>query len=144
MIDMTNNRVPYGLLTDEEKAALHEHEKAGGEFKRYAPVDLGGWCYSIPEWCDESTYRTVPLPKTQDVIAWERLPDWAQWVARDEGGDVWAYDEEPDHRAIGWVFESSSLRIDDGPGIVQIDDWPGIVQIGTCDWKDSKQRRPQK
>jgi hypothetical protein len=29
---MTNNRVPYGLLTDEERAALHEHEKAGGKF----------------------------------------------------------------------------------------------------------------
>ena len=33
MIDMTNNRVPYGLLTDEEKAALREHKKAGGTFK---------------------------------------------------------------------------------------------------------------
>ena len=30
MIDMTNNRVPYFLLTDEEKAVLHEHEKACG------------------------------------------------------------------------------------------------------------------
>jgi hypothetical protein len=133
MIDMTQNRVPYGLLTDEEKAALRDHEKAGGKFECYYPAGFR-WSRCIPEWCDESTYRTVPLPKTQDVIAWERLPDWAQWVARDEGGDVWAYDEEPDHRAIGWVFESSSLRIDD---------WPGIVQIGTCDWQDSKQRRPR-
>ena len=29
-VDMTNNRVPYGLLTYEEKAALREHK---GEFE---------------------------------------------------------------------------------------------------------------
>jgi len=25
----------------------------------------------------------------------------------------------------------------------RIDDFPGIVQIGTCDWTESKQRRPK-
>jgi hypothetical protein len=136
MIDMTNNRVPYGLLTDEEKAALHEHEKAGGEFKRYAPVDLGGWCYSIPEWCDESTYRTVPLPKTQDVIAWERLPAWVEWVARDADFDVLGHRLEPNikNQDETWLSRGKLIRIDD---------FPGIVSLGTCDWKDSKQRRPR-
>jgi hypothetical protein len=134
-IDMTNNRVPYSLLTDEEKAALYEHEKAGGKFERYAPVDLGGWCYSIPEWCDESTYRTVPLPKTQDVIAWDRLPDWAEWVARNNSGGVWAYQKEPCMLSIMWDNVSGDFR--------RIDDFPGIVQIGTVDWEDSKQRRPR-
>jgi hypothetical protein len=135
-VDMTNNRVPYGLLTDEEKAALHEHEKAGGEFERYAPADLGGWCYTLPEWCDESIYRTVPLPeKTQYVIAWEKLPDWAEWVARDRDGTICAYDEEPEYYINYWMFEGSHCT--------RIDDFPGIVQIGTVDWKDSKQRRPR-
>jgi len=133
-IDMTNNRVPYGLLTDEEKAALHEHEKAGGEFERYAPVDLGGWCYSIPEWCDESIYRTVPLPKTQDVIAWDRLPDWVEWVARDSDGGVFGYDFEPKSRDDKWAMVVRFRRIDD---------FPGIVFPGTCDWTESKQRRPR-
>jgi len=131
-VDMTNNRVPYGLLTDEEKAALHEHEKAGGEFKRYAPADLGGWCYSIPEWCDESIYRTVPLPKTQDVIAWDRLPDWVEWVARNEDGTVWCFQFDPEDRSGVWLSRSKYRRIDD---------FPGIVQIGTADCKNSKQRR---
>ena len=139
-IDTTQNRVPYGLLTDEEKAALRDHEKAGGKFECYYPAGFR-WSRCIPEWCDESTYRTVPLPeKTQDVIAWDRLPAWVEWVARDEGGVVWGYDEEPEcnggsRRGGGWwMFESSSLRIDD---------WPGIVHIGTADWRDSKQRRPR-
>jgi hypothetical protein len=139
-IDMTNNRVPYGLLTDEEKAALHEHKKAGGKFE-YCTSDAFGWgACVIAAWFNDTIYRTVTLPKTQDVIAWDRLPDWVQWVARDEGGVVWGYDEEPEcnggsRRGGGWwMFESSSLRIDD---------FPGIVQIGTCDWTSSKQRRPQ-
>jgi hypothetical protein len=136
-IDMTNNRVPYGLLTDEEKAALHEHEKAGGKFQaRYSgtmfvdPVE--------PTWHHNIIYRTVPLPKTQDVIAWDRLPDWVEWVARDEiDGAIHAYDaNEPWLTAEGGVWLTSwDYR--------RIDDFPGIVQIGTVDWKDSKQRKPR-
>ena len=129
MIDMSNNRVPYGLLTDEEKAALHEHKKAGGEF-----LLCTDWCELIPmcdpDWVNRCVYRTVPLPKTQDVIAWEKLPDRIEWVARGYDGMVWGYVSDPSLQLSGWVA-------------VRIDDFPGIVQIGTCDWKDSKQRRPR-
>lgn len=74
--------------------------------------------------------RTVPLPLTltQDVIAWEKLPDWVETVMRDENGKVFA-------SYTNYPLNGSGIRIDD---------FPGIVQIGTCDWKDSKQRRPQK
>ena len=126
-IDMSNNRVPYGLLTDEEKTALHEHEQAGGKFEYW----LGnGWEQLRPTWFYNITYRPVPLPKTQDVIAWDRLPDWVQWVMRKESGHVWGYDEDR------WSnFSGRNIRIDDWPGIV--------VQIGTVDWRDSRQRRPR-
>jgi hypothetical protein len=121
-IDMTNNRVPYGLLTDEEKAALEAHEKAGGEFSY---IGGGGRRYLSKTWRINSIVRAVPLPeKTQDVIAWEKLPDWVEWVARDMEGSVWCYE------AGGAVHR-------------RIDDFPGIVQIGTCDWTESKQRRPR-
>jgi hypothetical protein len=135
MIDMTNNRVPYGLLTDEEKAALHEHEKAGGVIAYYWG---SGWI-SVGEvmWNGnkDKIYRTVPLPeKTQDVIAWEKLPDWVEWVERDSDGGVFGYDFEPKSRDAKWLMMSRYRRIDD---------FPGIVQIGTVDWKDSKQRRPR-
>jgi hypothetical protein len=132
MIDMTNNRVPYGLLTDEEKAALEAHEKAGGEFSY---IGGGGRRYLSKTWRINSIVRAVPLPeKTQDVIAWEKLPDRVEWVARDEDGEVRGSEIEPE------------LVVDhgfwDGPDI-RIDDFPGIVQIGTVDWEDSKQRRPR-
>lgn len=133
-VDMTNNRVPYGLLTDEEKAALHEHEKVGGKFqasysgtKFVDPVE--------PTWHSYAIYRTVPLPKTQDVIAWEKLPDWVEWVAREQGNRVYAADIEMQLYSGLWMCHSRRIRIDDFPGIV--------VQIGTCDWRDSKQRRPR-
>jgi hypothetical protein len=133
-IDMTNNRVPYGLLTDEEKAALHDHQE-DGKFERYSPAGCRWW-RCIPEWSDESIYRTVPLPKTQDVIAWDRLPDWVEWVARDESRKVNCSDVEPEYCVAHWLYR---LPTD----VRRIDDFPGIVQIGTCDWKDSKQRRPR-
>jgi hypothetical protein len=134
MIDMTNNRVQYGLLTEEEKAALHDHEKAGGDF---LVTTLGSpWFIKTSGgFTDHGTYRTVPLPKTQDVIAWDRLPDWVEWVAREQDNRVYAADIEMQLYSGLWMCHSKRIRIDDFPGIV--------VQIGTCDWRDSKQRRPR-
>ncbi len=133
-IDMTNNRVPYGLLTDEEKAALHDHKKAGGVIELCTSDALGWGACVIAAWFNDTIYRTVPLPKTQDVIAWEKLPDWVEGVVRDSDGGVFGYDFEPKSRDAKWLMMSRYRRIDD---------FPGIVQIGTVDWKDSKQRRPR-
>ena len=132
-IDMTNNRVPYGLLTDAERAALHEHWKAGGVVEHHCD---GVWFKYAPSWLYNVVYRTDPLPKTQDVIAWEKLPDRVEWVARDANGEVNGYVKEPytDGYDDQWLVYLDYARIDD---------FPGIVQIGTCDWKDSKQRRPR-
>jgi hypothetical protein len=133
-IDMSNNRVPYRLLTEEEWAALREHKKAGGDLEYYCD---GVWSKCGPSWSTEGIYRTVPLPKTQDVIAWDRLPDWAQWVARDATDEVHAYDDSDPHlkgKDDQWMTFAHYRRIDD---------FPGIVQIGTVDWRESKQRRPR-
>jgi hypothetical protein len=130
-LDMTNNRVPYGLLTAKEKAVLHEHWDAGGVIEHHCD---GVWFEYAPSWLSNVVYRTVPL--TQDVIAWEKLPDRVEWVARDANGEVNGYVKEPytDGCDDQWLVYLDYARIDD---------FPGIVQIGTCDWKDSKQRRPR-
>jgi hypothetical protein len=132
---MTNNRVPYGLLTDEEKAALREHEKAGGVIELCTSDALGWGACVIAAWFNDTIYRTVHIPKTQDVIAWEKLPDWVEWVARDMDGEICARQAEPELEYEHWQGTAGMYR--------RIDDFPGIVQIGTCDWKDSKQRRPK-
>jgi hypothetical protein len=133
-IDMTQNRVPYGLLTDAEKTAMHEHK---GEFEHWC---AGDWINSggAVAFYSNVIYRTVPLPKTRDVIAWERLPDWVQWVARNEiDGAVHAYDvNDP------WLTEEGGVWLTTGD-YRRIDDFPGLVQIGTADWRESKQRRPR-
>jgi hypothetical protein len=76
------------------------------------------------------------------VIAWDRLldwvPGWVEWVVRDVHGTVVGYDKEPNLCGAEWAIDGRFVR-------VRISDYPGIVvQIGTADWKDSKQRRPQK
>jgi len=134
-INMSNNRVPYGLLTDEEKAALHEHKKAGGKLKHWHDDTI---------WVDTTSihfyggliYRTVPLPKTQDVIEWEKLPDWVEWVARTAAGTSWGFECDPTPATGWWIMQANGEAR-------RIDDFPGIVRIGTVDWRDSKQRRPR-
>jgi hypothetical protein len=60
-IDMTNNRVPYGLLTDEELEALWRHKDERGEFEYYT----GCWERDEkPSWGFDTVYRTLPIPKT--------------------------------------------------------------------------------
>jgi hypothetical protein len=134
MIDMTNNRVPYGLLTEEEKAALHNHYEAGGTILVFVALEREWHQKSAQNVWPNLVYRTLPLPKTQDVIAWEKLPDWAEWVSRNDVGAVYAHRLEPNKNASCWFSPGMDRRIDD---------FPGIVQIGTCDWTDSKQRRPR-
>lgn len=136
MIDMSQNRVPYGLLTDEEKSVLHRHVKAGGELV-FTGVSRDIWDTrrTSLSFYDHCVYRIVPL--TQDEIAWDRLPDWAEWVVRDSDGDVIVFEGEPGKLNGMWeVCSGNRRRIDDFPGIV--------IKRGTCDWKDSKQRKPSK
>jgi hypothetical protein len=51
-VDMTNNRVPYGLLTDEEKAALHNHYEAGGNILVFVALER--------EWHQKSAQNVWP------------------------------------------------------------------------------------
>ncbi len=89
-----------------------------------------------PVWQSVYVYRTVPLPLTQDEIAWDRLPDWVEHVARDEDDEVFAWESDPGTLDFAWhAHFGKRRRIDDFPGI--------IIKRGTCDWKDSKQRRPK-
>jgi hypothetical protein len=134
-IDMTNNRVPYGLLFQWEKDELDAHRKKGGRFQSRR-IQADSWMeIGSPHWHPDLVFRILPIPEDQDVIAWERLPEWVMWVARDYSGVVWAFEQEPYKDSSSWYSKHEDQ--------LQIDDFPGLVQIGTCDWRDSKQRRPR-
>ncbi len=38
------------------------------------------------------------------------LPDWANWIAQDADGAVWAYEAEPNQQDYGW-YENEVGRI---------------------------------
>ena len=38
------------------------------------------------------------------------LPDWAQWVAMDPDGEVWAYEKQPGRSRIGWYPRGGIYR----------------------------------
>jgi len=131
MTDIYTNEKPFGLMSAELQAAMRAHHKAGGKIEYFS---TGEWANSAYPFSSHITYRAVRPAPTHDVIAWDRLPDWVQSVARDESGRVYAHETKtPVRDAIGWGGCGRSCRIDD---------FPGLVQIGTCDWKDSKQLRP--
>lgn len=136
MTDIYTNEKPFGLMGEEMQAAMLAHFKAGGEVQRFnGHVWVTDSKYS---WFGYNTFRAVRPASTPDVIAWDRLPDWVQSVARDEDGKVWAYGTVKLGLASrGWFTTGASA------GYRRIDDFPGLVQIGTCDWKDSKQTRPE-
>lgn len=76
MIDMMNNRVPYGFLTDEEKAVLKDHEDAGGGIICYVFARDGGfWTPATYSRFNHEIYRTVPLPRDEDHEHAKKCPN---------------------------------------------------------------------
>jgi hypothetical protein len=67
--DPYTNRIPHGLLTEDEKAAL---EATGGPWKYFWS---GEWVPArSPSWSDNMIYRAVrkPLPVPQEGDVWVR------------------------------------------------------------------------
>jgi len=127
-----NNTSAFGLMPDHLRDELQAHHAAGGELEWYGPE---GWQPSRPFWIHNIIYRAVKSAPTPDVIAWDRLPAWAKWVARDSDGRVFAYNRVPGLGSSIWKLGDGECR--------RIDDFPGFVQIGTVDWTDSLQQRPE-
>jgi hypothetical protein len=72
--DPYHNRIPHGMLTDDEKAAL---EETGGPWEHFL---FGEWHpVSSPRWGDDMIYRAVrkPAPAPQDGDIWVRTSNWA-------------------------------------------------------------------
>jgi hypothetical protein len=89
--DPYTNRIPHGLLTDDERAAL---EATGG------PWEVWGWSgwvpVALPTWSKDVAYRAVRkfLPVPQDGDVW--VSPTGQWYAN--GAD----DNEDENISVGW------------------------------------------
>jgi len=78
------NRIPFGLLTDEEKDALQACEH-GWEWFEYAD---GRWVTIDPSWVNGNTYRAKPAPKK--IVVWLHYDNeclWTVWAEKDEAQD---------------------------------------------------------
>jgi hypothetical protein len=76
--DPYTNRIPHGLLTEEEKAAL---EATGGPWECRDP-DSGKWVQFVnPKWFDNGIYRAVrkPLPVPQEGDVWMKTRNGAEF-----------------------------------------------------------------
>jgi hypothetical protein len=71
------------------------------------------------------------LPKKATMYDWSKAPDWAQWAATDEEGDVNWYEEKPtiDNYIGGWLPERK--RYNYASAVNRI-----------VAWKDSLEERP--
>lgn len=126
-----DNTSAFGLMPPEMQAEMKAHYAAGGKIEFYGGSE---WRLIDPAWPNNCVYRAVKSATTPDVIAWDRLPAWVQWVARDGNGISWGFGENPKKYNTGWYAVTAPRRIDD---------FPGIVQIGTCSWEDSFQQKPE-
>jgi hypothetical protein len=63
--DVTTNRIPFGLLSEDEQAAL----KSWPHGWTYHSIDE--WLEAEPQWIDGSVYRGKPAPVVTSV--WQNL-----------------------------------------------------------------------
>lgn len=95
---MYNNRVPYYLLTSEERAALEAH-KDNLEFYSITHRNWEVWTSARPFY-DSGVYRIASEPL---VIPWAALSkDW-KWAAVDQNENLWVYKDCPTIDRSRWI-----------------------------------------
>lgn len=132
MIDMSNNRVPWGLLTAEEKQALREHT---GGFEYWTGAC---WFAGVFEIDSENIHRTVPAPLVMPVYPWDDLHPDFMWCAVNADGIAWAYRGVPTQNPPVWTSYGYPYS-----GYRRLDAFARYVP-GTVPWDQTLQQRPVK
>lgn len=112
----------YGLtLTCDELWAIAE------EAKKMLTLDCDGGKQNEPTKPTKPTEPTTPKTRYD----WSKAPDWANWIATDRDGYVWAYQEKPKEN-LGCWYASGNYP------------FSSIENVGLCeDWADSLEARPK-
>lgn len=100
--DPCTNRIPFGLLTTEERTAL----QAKGPWEFANPSQGPDFrATKEPNWFPDFVYRRVTPPKTGIGIPktlMAHLPPWMKWFARDEDSDMCGYETKPTLQGRFW------------------------------------------
>jgi hypothetical protein len=125
MTDLTKIEKPFGLLDDETQSALREYD---GTIELFTGSN---WiAKEHPGFFNTRSYRAKPM----------KLPEWPtglrpewKWIAMDEGGQVYAYKEEPERLWSVWEKDRKGIRIDQ---LIDIS-FDGIT------WRETLIQRPE-
>jgi hypothetical protein len=128
--DPFTNRVPFGLLTDEEKAALQSE----GPWDYFAGAN---WWKAEPNWMDGIVYRRAKPSVIMPTVDWSCFGPAVKAVAADKDGRVFAY-TSTDAKASENVWHHGGSFLEIGWAFP-----PHAYTRGTCDWKDSLVLRPK-
>ena len=134
--DPFTNRVPFGLLTDEEKAAL----QAEGPWEAWQDAFQKWWACDSLGWHHFGVYRRAKPPVIMPTVDWSFFAPHIKAVAWGSGGIGIAYAGipicQPNRHPIG------SWSLPDHPSYT-LDILPSkAVSRGNCDWKESLVLRP--
>lgn len=127
--DIYTNRVPFGLLNDDEQIQLMEHDGAieayyGGQ-DMFLQIDS-------PSWRRIVVYRAVRPALTKPSINWDHVADEFIAMVTDENKSTWLYEKIPNDIDLYW---------DDGRNAIPARTFSSFVP-GTCDWRNSLVIRP--
>lgn len=104
-----------------------EFRSEGGDMWSHAAFPAWNW--------NSFEYRIAPTPPPEpDVVPWYIIQSNWTWCARDENGETWFYEDEPDELTNGWSLSfGKSVNADD---VIKI-------QNNGMPWRESKQKRPE-
>jgi len=133
--DIYRNRIPTGLLTPEERAALEAHD---GAYEMFRPDGTTAYLGKRDFLSSDIVYRAIkpqPRPLTVKPAFWEAFPT-VQYVARDEDGRIWAFTVDIETVDNVWVMGSRG-------NLMHIGLLCTFLDPGTCDWREAIAKRPE-
>lgn len=129
--DMFNNRVPFGLLSEEEQKAL---KKWKGDLEVYCSDGNWSKIHNLI-WHYNSTYRAKPLPIIKPSINWDHVSKEYNWLAVDGDGTAFLHKNKPYLAERRWTHNISGAA-----GVRTFSSY----SRGNAPWQDSLVQRPVK
>lgn len=125
-----NNRYPFALLTDEQKATL----KAEPQLVFLDAVGVWfPWSNLKDTLWPHLTYRAVRPAPTKPSINWDHVAPWVRYMVKRSFGEAWGLECKPHLEPERWYATTGRMTVLNGFA---------SYDPGTCDWKDSLVSRP--
>lgn len=133
--DIYTNRVPWSLLTEDEKAALNAHN---GEFEFFNPM-AEKWSEvkhsAISPRAPYTICRAVKPAPSKPSIDWSHVAPKYKWLARGADGVGVLYSSKPEKHGNCWWVELGFRTLCLASPFA-------TYSPGDCDWCDSLISRP--